>query len=42
MHTSLVTRLLRDPSLWEMTTLDDDAAPAPVAHESLTDSPFKM
>ena len=23
MHTALVTRLLRDPSLWEMTTMDD-------------------
>jgi len=26
MHTALVRRLLRDPSLWEMTTLDGDAA----------------
>lgn len=24
MHTALVSRVLRDPSLWEMTTLDDD------------------
>jgi UDP-3-O-[3-hydroxymyristoyl] N-acetylglucosamine deacetylase len=24
MHTALVSRLLRNPSLWEMTTLDDD------------------
>lgn len=26
MHTALVRRLMRDPSLWEMTTMDGDAA----------------
>ncbi|HEU5402920.1 MAG TPA: UDP-3-O-acyl-N-acetylglucosamine deacetylase [Terriglobales bacterium] len=26
MHTALVTRLLRDPSLWEMTTMEGEAA----------------
>ena len=31
MHTALVSRLLRNPSLWEMTTLDDDG---PVDSES--------
>jgi UDP-3-O-[3-hydroxymyristoyl] N-acetylglucosamine deacetylase len=28
MHTALVSRLLRDETLWEETTVDDDAAPA--------------
>lgn len=27
MHTALVSRLLRDPSLWEMTTLEDGSLP---------------
>jgi UDP-3-O-[3-hydroxymyristoyl] N-acetylglucosamine deacetylase len=42
MHTALVTRLLRDPSLWEMTTLDEQPNAAPVPHESLSDSHFKF
>src|ERR1700682_5789112 len=28
MHTALVSRLLRDRSLWEETTLEDDRSPA--------------
>ena len=42
MHTALVTRLLRDPSLWEMTTLDAQPDATPVPHESLSDSHFKL
>lgn len=42
MHTALVTRLLRDPSLWEMTTLDFESDSAPVPQASLSDSHFKL
>lgn len=34
MHTALVTRLLRDPSLWEMTTVDDDDPSRDIPAES--------
>ncbi len=33
MHTALVSRLLRNPSLWEMTTLEEDEEPEPVRSE---------
>ncbi len=35
MHTALVSRLLRDPSLWEMTTLDMDASQPPSVDEAV-------
>lgn len=33
MHTALVRRLLRDPSLWEMTTFDEDELCEPIQNE---------
>jgi UDP-3-O-[3-hydroxymyristoyl] N-acetylglucosamine deacetylase len=34
MHTALVSRLLRDNTLWEETTLDEESRPSPVAIET--------
>ena len=34
MHTALVSRLLRDETLWEETTVDEESRPAPVAMET--------
>jgi UDP-3-O-[3-hydroxymyristoyl] N-acetylglucosamine deacetylase len=34
MHTALVSRLLRDDTLWEETTVDEESRPAPVAMET--------
>jgi UDP-3-O-[3-hydroxymyristoyl] N-acetylglucosamine deacetylase len=42
MHTALVTRLLRDPSLWEMTTLDGEPATASMAQQSVPDTHLRM
>lgn len=38
MHTALVTRILKDPSLWEMITLEDDEQPTPSAIENRAES----
>jgi UDP-3-O-[3-hydroxymyristoyl] N-acetylglucosamine deacetylase len=35
MHTALVSRLLRDDTLWEETTVDEESRPAPVAMETV-------
>lgn len=37
MHTALVSRLLRNPSLWEMTTLDDDQPAASLAAQQVAE-----
>ncbi len=34
MHTALVSRLLRDKTLWEETTVDEESRPTPVAMET--------
>jgi len=34
MHTALVSRLLRDETLWEETTVDEESRPSPVAIET--------
>ncbi len=35
MHTALVSRLLRDRTLWEETTIDDEREPVPLSVQAM-------